>query len=893
MQTISFKSIRFSLRSLIGLAVLLAVTGCNTVSMNTTRYPGVPKYPRSQDPAQIQILHQWPDEPYDSLGEVTAQPNTDSVSSKKITASLQDAAAKMGANAVVIVSDQNQVVGESYAGPWFAQMETPIIGQVIIGVAIRYKAPPPPAGPVINSQALQWPRFYSTNAYEFAVYQPQISSWPGNQLSGRFVVAARPAGTTNETYGIVSFTARTDVDKANRLVTLENFQMTQLTFPARPAMEDQYRAMLRASLEQSVKIIPLDHLEAILSVSSDMVKAKAQEVMNVPPEIFYSTVPSLLVLVDGPPELQNLKGNYQRIINTRSILLYNTSLQNYYLFADNQWFTAPVLTGPWTAATVLPSDIKKALAAALATKEVDPMHPTGPEAPVVTKIFVSTKPAELIQTTGSANLLSIPGTSLLYVQNTSSAIFYYLNNSNYYVLISGRWFMATSLQGAWAFVSAGELPADFQKIPPDSEKSNVLMSVPGTPEAQEAVIANTIPQTATVQRNQATLQINYYGAPNFVPINGTLLSYAANSQTPVIMVGTGSYYSCQGGVWFVSTSAQGPWATATWVPPVIYTIPASCPVHYVTYAYVYGYTPSIVYVGYTPGYMGTVLTPDGVVVYGTGYYYPPAIYGPYWVAWPPTYGYGASFALGVTVGFSFGYCGGCAPYWGCYHWAGAYGYGYGHCNVNACNFYTHWGTAMHAGSSFGYNAFTGNQWATRSASSFNPYTGAHGAISSGAAFNAYSGNAAAARSGSWYNPSTGRYAYGQTAAAGNVYNGSYARASSGAIGNASNGNSFSWNNGNMMADKDGNMYSYNQSSGAQKYDSGSGSWQSVDRSSGSFSGGGGGGGFSNDFDHESSGQSQGASRFESWSHGGGGGWGGFSHGGGGDFSGFGGGGFRR
>ena len=61
------------------------------------------------------------------------------------------------------------------------------------------------------------------------------------------------------------------------------------------------------------------------------------------------------------------------------------------------------------------------------------------------------------------------------------------------------------------------------------------------------------------------------------------------------------------------------------VPPVIYTIPPSSPLHYVTYVQVYGYTPSVVYVGYTPGYYGTVVSSDGVVVYGTGYYYPPYI----------------------------------------------------------------------------------------------------------------------------------------------------------------------------------------------------------------------------------------------------------------------------
>ena len=102
----------------------------------------------------------------------------------------------------------------------------------------------------------------------------------------------------------------------------------------------------------------------------------------------------------------------------------------------------------------------------------------------------------------------------------------------------------------------------------------------------------------------------------------------------------------------------GPWAVATAVPAAIYTIPTTCPIHYVTYAYVYGYTPQVVYVGYTPGYMGTVVAPGGVVVYGTGYYYPPVVVGTTYVSYPPTYGYGASFALGAAVGFAFGYCAG-------------------------------------------------------------------------------------------------------------------------------------------------------------------------------------------------------------------------------------------
>jgi hypothetical protein len=142
----------------------------------------------------------------------------------------------------------------------------------------------------------------------------------------------------------------------------------------------------------------------------------------------------------------------------------------------------------------------------------------------------------------------------------------------------------------------------------------------------------------------------------------------------------------QNGVWFAGTAPTGPWAVAVSVPAVIYTIPATSPLHYVTYVRVYSSTPTTVFVGYTPGYYGTVLTTDGVVVYGTGYYYPPYI-GAYY--YPPpyyTYGYGAGF----TVGFFFGFAMGGGWYGPCCYGGGGM-YVSHHTNINVNNSYNRWG----------------------------------------------------------------------------------------------------------------------------------------------------------------------------------------------------------
>src|SRR5207342_10027 len=128
------------------------------------------------------------------------------------------------------------------------------------------------------------------------------------------------------------------------------------------------------------------------------------------------------------------------------------------------------------------------------------------------------------------------------------------------------------------FVAPANLPADFAQIPDDSPKENVKASVPGTRQAQEALIANQIPTSARVDRTSATFTLQTDGAPKLVPIAGTPLQYVLNASTPVIRVDDKSWYACQDGVWFVAASVNGPWQVADSVPAVIYSIPPSSPV---------------------------------------------------------------------------------------------------------------------------------------------------------------------------------------------------------------------------------------------------------------------------------------------------------------------------
>jgi hypothetical protein len=589
-----------------------------------------------------------------------------------------------------------------------------------------------------------WPRQLLSGTTTFSVYQPQVDSWTGNQLAVRAAVAVQEGGAAEPAYGVIWLSARTDVDKTTRIVSLTYQQITKANFPSAPDSGAGWQARLQGLLPQAFDSIALDRLESGLAIHQEIQHGRAQPLRNAPPRVIFSSVPAILVPIDSQPVLRPAGNGVQRVINTRPLLL--EAQGTFYLHVFDGWMRADALTGPWTVAKSPPAALASAMQAAVAANEVDLLTGTSPDSTgavgsiypdsslsdsagpppslaegPVPAIYVSTQPAELVVTEGAPDYVPIAGTQLLYVRNTTGRVFKSIADNDTYVLISGRWYRAPSTNGPWTYVPGKQLPADFAQIPDSSPMENVKASVPGTPQAREAAIANSIPQTATVQRAGTTLNPapTIDGAPEYRPIEGTKLSYVMNASLPIIEAGPTAFYSVQNGVWFVATSVGGPWSVAASVPAEIYAIPPSSPLHYVTFVQVYGATPDVVYVGYTPGYYGTVLDPDGVVVYGTGYDYAPWI-GTDWFGSPYTYGFGAGmrwtpwtgWGFGFGLGWSWGIGLGMAwggwgwgphPWWGPSAWGwgrhfhGDFGYHRGGWAGTTGNVYARWGRGHLAG----------------------------------------------------------------------------------------------------------------------------------------------------------------------------------------------------
>jgi hypothetical protein len=679
-----------------------------------------------------------------------------------------------------------------------------------------------------------WPRKFAVGANSVAIYQPQLEEWSGNSLSARAAIAITENQSKQPLYGVLWFTARAEIDKINRLVTLSDFKVKKLNIPMAPDKAAAFDAAFQARAAKQDEVISLDRLLADMAINHAATTSASFEVKNDPPQVLFSTRPAVLVLIDGAPVLRPVKDtSVERIINTRVLLLRDQLSAKFYLRLMDGWMESSSISGPWSIAGQTSPDLRKALEIAAASKQIDLLDgsrngskPSIAEAILqnaLPTIFVCTQPAELLQTKGDPQAAPIEGTELIYVTNTENDIFVHTPSQDHFILLSGRWFKAQSMMGPWQYVPGEKLPADFAKIPATHQKAAVLVSVPGTPQATEALIANAIPQTATITRNAATLTVNYDGSPQFKSIENTTLRYATNTSTPVIRIDSTSYYAVQNGVWFLATSPVGPWTIATSVPVVIYTIPVSSPLHYVTYVKIYGSTPQVVYVGYTPGYYGTVVSSSSVVVYGTGWYYPPYV-GAYWYGSPYTYGYGAAFTWGVATGWGLAYGYGYG-WWGAATYYGPYGWG----GVAATNVYGQWGNVAYSGTRAAWaNPYTGNVGYGGAYTGVNTVTGTRYAARGGTNTNVYTGNSAAGARGATYNPQTGVISGG---AAGGVRNGSTGQVTAGAGGFAYNtrtNTGVAVGNNNIYASKDGSVYRYNQSTGVQQKTSSG--WETVQRS---------------------------------------------------------------
>ena len=546
----------------------------------------------------------------------------------------------------------------------------------------------------------QWPREIETQEGVVSIFQPQVDSLDGNILKSRAAVMVRPTNDGEPVFGAVWIDTRVSTDMDTRMVVFEEVTVPRVRFPE--ASEEGQQGLIDL-LTREIPTwnieLSIDRLIPMLDLAEKQLRA-AEGFNDAPPKILFREEPTVLVSIEGEPQFREIpEAELEAVVNTPFLIVRDPKKdERFLLYAGAEtWYEATDVMGPWAVTQKVPKRVRQLQPEGEGEIEEGSEGSSTPPA-----IVVVTEPAELIVTDGPPEYTPIAGGELLVVANSESDVLREIESQRLFVLLSGRWFTASSPEGPWELTRPDQLSEAFANIDPEGDYGYLLAWVAGTEFAEEAKLDAAIPQTAVVKRD-ATIEVSFDGEPQFEPIEETSLSYAVNTESQVIRSGE-QYFCVQDGVWYVADTPEGPWRVATEIPDEIRAIPASNPMYNTKYVYIYDSTPEVVYVGYYPGYTNSYVY-WGVPVWGTGWWYRPW-WGPYrfyprvstWgfsVRWNPWYGWGFGFSYSTgRFTFSVGWSSwGRSGWWGPAGWHG-YRRGY----------HRGWHRGFHAGARAGYQA---------------------------------------------------------------------------------------------------------------------------------------------------------------------------------------------
>ena len=380
-------------------------------------------------------------------------------------------------------------------------------GTIAVALAARFLAAQTP----VDEEA-PWPRVRSTNGHSVTLHLPQVERWTTNWFSARAAVEVKQAEAKADLFGVVWFEAHGTVDQADRRVVLDRLEITKARFPEAPDNGSNALALVREVFPSGARTVSLDYLITALGFEQAAAREGPSGLKHTPPDLIWATNNTVLILIDGEPVLCPIPDTtFERVVNTPALLVRDKTTATIYLAGDGRWFAAGSLKGPWSLAQNPPAEV-----AALASAPTSD-SPAQSESPAP-RIIVRTSPTELLVTAGLPDFRPVRGTVLYYAADSDSQLFLHNTTRALYLLLSGRWYKAKSLNGPWSHVAPYDLPADFARIPPGSPQAVVLASVPDTPQAELALLANSVPTTATVNRSEAKIQLAYDGDPQFKTI---------------------------------------------------------------------------------------------------------------------------------------------------------------------------------------------------------------------------------------------------------------------------------------------------------------------------------------------------------------------------------------
>jgi hypothetical protein len=179
-------------------------------------------------------------------------------------------------------------------------------------------------------------------------------------------------------------------------------------------------------------------------------------------------------------------------------------------------------------------------------------------------IIWATNRTVLVLLQGEPILRPVPDSPLEHVVNTPALIVRIKGEGKFYLNGAGRWFAAESIKGPWSL--AQTVPPEVSAASPDSAGSTQPAGVGPPPR----ILISTSPAELLLSDS----------LPDFRPIRGTALQYAADSDSQLFYhTEERQAYLLLSGRWFKAPSLKGPWTYVAPhdLPPDFAKIPPSSP----------------------------------------------------------------------------------------------------------------------------------------------------------------------------------------------------------------------------------------------------------------------------------------------------------------------------
>ena len=200
---------------------------------------------------------------------------------------------------------------------------------------------------------LKWPREINVKTDLITLYQPQLESFRGDTLEGRMAISIKPE-EDDMIFCAIWFTAKMITDKEARIVYLDKIQIPQVHFPDMDDQKkiDEFSALLIKEVESWNLEMSLDRLLASMN-DVEGIKNLSVQLKNDPPDIYFRTVPTSLISLDGDPIIKEIENSeLEYVVNTPFFIVREKGKSNYYIKGGKFWYQSNHSSGLWSSRAV-------------------------------------------------------------------------------------------------------------------------------------------------------------------------------------------------------------------------------------------------------------------------------------------------------------------------------------------------------------------------------------------------------------------------------------------------------------------------------------------------------------------------------------------------------------